>query len=985
MASGTEGNQDNGTVGDEVFDQFTPKPARRGATNTPPLPGQPPSNVRRPRVPKNQQQTSPQPPAAPGVSSGGRRGSVAPSNHIPSADGPGGDFIEVGQNVAGGVSDGVRGAFTGGNDKYEEAARQAESRNQPTSMGDRLNRFKRLGASAAEGVADSAGPMGKVPGGLSSEGATNDREQAVNDAAKVAGAAGSKAAYGDLAGAAIEGTKAAFKSKTGKKVIAGATAAILVLIMSVTAMALMITGAFTEQEGDGAAKADVMSPDRYSLVAAIETVDGQKDLDIIRRSAIEYGMSWQMVAAVWHHTSSSNLTGGQGPFNIDESVVNDSGDLGSITQEGTTSLERSADFISMKMSDAHSIHMYDVPNPQIDAGVTDGMDEDGNRDREMSEDERDVLLQEKSREAWLETLRALPVAGIDAQAEAIHSTALAWMKGEQPQMCMNPEAGLPGGGIATDVGSTSANLNESQVAYAQTIINRVAERGLPQHAAIVALATVSQESTFRMWWNVKVPGSEALTPEKAAKGRDGYSVGLYQQQVNGNRFAWGTVQEAMDPVKSTDMFLDALMRVRGWESLPVTVAAQKVQASAHPDKYADDEPLARQLVADLKPTSGWSSSDHEHDDVVESTGGSAGAPSSGGGAAAELKEGPNPYNLKVDTSLKPDVQLVQAAVVKYYGPAVNAMGGYRAGSVGHAQRIATDLMIANYKTPEGKAAGDKLAEFLLANRAALGVDYLIWQDRIWLGPSKGWEPYSKGGFGSHLAARGWDDTTLHMDHIHVETFGAKGTGGTLVGGNGDMSIGGGGVPGENGCNPGGLAGTSPIFGGVDGASFLGTDDYPHKMPGDVSWKPGSKDPGPDAWGMYKRECVSFVAWRLNQLMGWQPGQPYPFTKATMKFNGSANATNWGRELGQMGYKVDQTPAVGSVAWWEGGRAGFIAAGHVAIVLAVNPDGTVLIEQYSGGSVTNSPTKATYWQQTIPAGQPSGYIHVADVQPSAPTK
>jgi hypothetical protein len=135
-------------------------------------------------------------------------------------------------------------------------------------------------------------------------------------------------------------------------------------------------------------------------------------------------------------------------------------------------------------------------------------------------------------------------------------------------------------------GSTSVALNDTQKGYAQTIINRVAARGMPSAAAEVAIATALQESTLRMYWNPKVPGSQALTDDQSAQGTDGYSVGLYQQQVHGSDYSWGTVQDAMDPNKSTDMFLDALARIQGWQDMPVTVAAQTVQGSAYPDAYA---------------------------------------------------------------------------------------------------------------------------------------------------------------------------------------------------------------------------------------------------------------------------------------------------------------------------------------------------------------------------------------------------------------
>ncbi|WP_138445292.1 C40 family peptidase [Sinomonas susongensis] len=161
-----------------------------------------------------------------------------------------------------------------------------------------------------------------------------------------------------------------------------------------------------------------------------------------------------------------------------------------------------------------------------------------------------------------------------------------------------------GGSISTasaSGGTGVAGLDASQQQYAQAIVNRVAERGLPTQAAVDAISTALQESSLRMYWNPKVAGSKALAPDQSAEGTDGYSVGLFQQQVNGNAFSWGTVSDAMDPVASTDAFLNRLTANPGWQSMPVTAADQAVQGSAYPDAYAKWEAEARHIVSALSP------------------------------------------------------------------------------------------------------------------------------------------------------------------------------------------------------------------------------------------------------------------------------------------------------------------------------------------------------------------------------------------------
>jgi hypothetical protein len=61
------------------------------------------------------------------------------------------------------------------------------------------------------------------------------------------------------------------------------------------------------------------------------------------------------------------------------------------------------------------------------------------------------------------------------------------------------------------------------------------------------------------------------------------SVGLFQQRPSQG---WGTTAQIMDPVYAAGAFFDHLAQVPGWESLPVTEAAQLVQHSATPDAYA---------------------------------------------------------------------------------------------------------------------------------------------------------------------------------------------------------------------------------------------------------------------------------------------------------------------------------------------------------------------------------------------------------------
>lgn len=119
-------------------------------------------------------------------------------------------------------------------------------------------------------------------------------------------------------------------------------------------------------------------------------------------------------------------------------------------------------------------------------------------------------------------------------------------------------------------------LDAAQLANAGTIMAVGQTLGVPQRGLVVALATAMQESTLR---------------NLTYGDRD--SVGLFQQRPSSG---WGTVAELTTPEVSARKFYTALLDVPGWETMPVTVAAQRVQRSAFPLAYAKWEALATALV-----------------------------------------------------------------------------------------------------------------------------------------------------------------------------------------------------------------------------------------------------------------------------------------------------------------------------------------------------------------------------------------------------
>lgn len=117
----------------------------------------------------------------------------------------------------------------------------------------------------------------------------------------------------------------------------------------------------------------------------------------------------------------------------------------------------------------------------------------------------------------------------------------------------------------------------------------------------------------------------------------------------------------------------------------------------------------------------------------------------------------------------------------------------------------------------------------------------------------------------------------------------------------------------------------------------------------------------DPWTFTKRQCVSFAAWRLAQ-RGY---------RTVVLVKGWGNARDWDNHAAARRIKVTTVPRVGAIAQWNANErsntytagvkkpTGWMRSGsygHVAVVKAVYPDGTVLVEQYNGNGGRTYGTK-----------------------------
>lgn len=153
-----------------------------------------------------------------------------------------------------------------------------------------------------------------------------------------------------------------------------------------------------------------------------------------------------------------------------------------------------------------------------------------------------------------------------------------------------------------------------QIGYARAIVAEGRRQGVTVRGLIIALATVLVETNLWIYANPKVPESMKLPHDKV--GDDGFSVGIFQQQiVMGNGWWWGDAATCMDPTSSARLFFDRLRKLdyNNTARSPGRFA-QDVQGSAFPDRYdqrmADATALFALLGESTEPTKetsmGWS-------------------------------------------------------------------------------------------------------------------------------------------------------------------------------------------------------------------------------------------------------------------------------------------------------------------------------------------------------------------------------------------
>jgi hypothetical protein len=300
------------------------------------------------------------------------------------------------------------------------------------------------------------------------------------------------------------------------------------------------------------------------------------------------------------------------------------------------------------------------------------------------------------------------------------AVGVSWLSGKGVGPLLPP----PEGCTAAASGAT-VDLDLEQAGNAAIIAGVAVRRGLPARAVTIALATAYQESDLRNLDH-----------------GDRDSLGLFQQRPS---MGWGTPAQVRDPVHASAKFYDALVRIKGYEGMSVTAAADRVQRSAFPKAYADHEADARILASAL---TGYSP----------------------GGFSCVVRHGALGKESLGTNGLTKRANAVRLDLFSTYG--LLPTGGYRPGGVktGHVEGSAhydgrAIDVFARPVTAASKRRGWAWAQYLVAHADRLGIQTVIFDDRIWTAGGRsgdGWRPYTP------PQRAGDPDTLRHLDHVHVD-------------------------------------------------------------------------------------------------------------------------------------------------------------------------------------------------------------------------
>jgi len=165
---------------------------------------------------------------------------------------------------------------------------------------------------------------------------------------------------------------------------------------------------------------------------------------------------------------------------------------------------------------------------------------------------------------------------------------------------------VPSSLTATNADGQTLTLDHTQLEDAAAIIAVGNTEGIDENGQLIALMAALTESTLRVLANTSAYPESASYPNDG-DGSDHDSLGLFQMQPPDG---WGTVAQLMDPVWSARAFYGGadgpnhgspagLLDITGWQQLSLGAAAQAVEVSEYPERYAVNQPVAEKIAATL--------------------------------------------------------------------------------------------------------------------------------------------------------------------------------------------------------------------------------------------------------------------------------------------------------------------------------------------------------------------------------------------------
>lgn len=229
----------------------------------------------------------------------------------------------------------------------------------------------------------------------------------------------------------------------------------------------------------------------------------------------------------------------------------------------------------------------------------------GSNFRTIGESESDKAAAEEVKKNWVDVLNGYAKEH-PLDVDKTYNQALTWYLGQLMGECAPAEVpNAVEGGMEFDAGDgKKRKLDEKQMKNAAAIFQEARKiKGVNENAIIIAYMAALTESNLYNYANKNVPDSLNYDHDKV--GQDHDSVGFWQMRQH-----WGTTAQLMSIPYQTAAFFGGpdgpnkgsprgLFDIKNWETRPKGEAAQAVEVSAFPDRYAANETLATNLARHL--------------------------------------------------------------------------------------------------------------------------------------------------------------------------------------------------------------------------------------------------------------------------------------------------------------------------------------------------------------------------------------------------